>query len=263
MPVTITSSESDWPAIGAEENPPPANPEKSKLTFGLTEVTIAPTTIPGNKAKTIVDTRTASQYVDLTRVRERDYDYLSLLSSNTRQKLRRAYRRISDDGPLVLTEDVLSELASLHEAHWQERQANGAFNSEFLPRFHRRLVRERFGHGEIQLIRVSSNDHTVGCLYNFVYRGRVYYYQSGFNYALYRRSKPGLLTHVEAIVYNARQDYSTYEFLGGRSQYKMSLSTDAFELAWVRVQQRSHKLTVEHALARLKRRLSGSRQDEA
>ena len=61
----------------------------------------------------------------------------------------------------------------------QSRGQHGAFADPWFERFHRRLITSRIASGEIQLVRVRAGETTIGCLYNFVYNGRVLFYQSG------------------------------------------------------------------------------------
>ena len=89
----------------------------------------------------------------------------------------------------------------------------------------------------MQLLRITCGKKTLGCLYNFVSQGMVYYYQSGFNYPDFGRFKPGLVCHALAIPYNAAQGHKTYDFLVGDSQYKKSLSTHANQLVWCTIQK--------------------------
>ena len=77
-----------------------------------------------------------------------------------------------------------------------------AFASGFFADFHRALVTKQSDTGEIQLLRISAGKKLIGSLYNFVKNGRIYAYQSGFNYDPDPRLKPGLVSHCLAIEQN-------------------------------------------------------------
>ena len=107
-------------------------------------------------------------------------------------------------------------------------------------------------HDEIQLLRIKCENDTIGCLYNFIYKNNVYFYQSGINYNLDKRLKPGLIAHVEAILHNASKGHKIYDFLGGCSHYKKRLSTHYNRLAWIRLQKPLLKFRIEDVLKTFK-----------
>jgi len=215
--------------------------------------------------KTIINDDLLSPFVDLDMVRARDGDYLSLLSANTRSQIHRSYRLCEKNAPIRLevaldmrsAMDVYHELVSLHKDTWEKRNQDGAFSSDYLFEFHKQLIQSRFEYDEIQLLRIKSGEKTLGCLYNFVYKHRVYFYQSGMNYTLDKRLKPGLVAHAEAIGHNAAKGHKTYDFLGGGSRYKMSLATHHNRLIWVRLQKPLIKFRIENALITLRHLFAG------
>jgi len=232
-------------------------------------------TFPGTEAlenispyKTIVkdDGIVLSPFVDLDKVRERGGDYLSLLSANTRSQINRSCRLYAKNAPVRIevardtpsAMDIYQELIDLHEYTWTSRGQKGAFCSYFPCQFHRQLIQSRFEHDEIQLLRIRcGNNSTMGCLYNFVYKDHVYFYQSGINYNRDKRLKPGLVVHAEAIRYNAAAGHKVYDFLGGCSRYKMSMATHYNRLIWIRLQKPLLKFKIESALKRFKNCLAG------
>jgi hypothetical protein len=217
--------------------------------------------------RVIVDDDLESPYVDLEGVRAQAGDYLSLLSANTRSQINRSYRlcektariRLEVAGSIESALDIYREMVNLHEATWAGRNQQGAFCSDYLFEFHKQLILRRFAAGDIQLLRVKSGNETIGCLYNYLYRGHVYFYQSGINYDLDKRLKPGLIVHVEAIRYNAAAGHMIYDFLGGGTRYKMSLATHHNRLIWVRLQKPLLKFRIESALRKFKHILEGMR----
>lgn len=188
--------------------------------------------------KVITYRQLPSHYVDLSAIGETQDSYTMLLSQNTRSNIRQAIKRLSKLGPLRLIpacdpETALAvyvDLVGMHQESWKKRGLPGAFATDWFEDFHRSLIESRFTAGEMQLLRINCGEKTLGCLYNFVYQGVVYYYQSGFNYADFGRFKPGLVCHALAIPYNAALGHKTYDFLGGDSQYKKSLSTHTNQL---------------------------------
>ena len=139
---------------------------------------------------------------------------------------------------------MFDELVALHRQAWRDRGEAGAF-LPFVHDFHRRLIERRFAAGEIQLLRVRAGDTTVGCLYNFVSRGDVSFYQSGLAYETDGKLKPGLVCHALAIDHAARAGHRWYEFLAGQSRYKQSLAPDARALVWARIQKPRLRFALE------------------
>lgn len=209
---------------------------------------------------------TPSPFVDLEQVRAKG-DYLALLSSNTRSQIRRARRRMGACQLEVAAslEEALAiygELVALHAASWRARGQSGVFADPWFEQFHRRLIEQRFAHGEIQLVRLRSGETTIGCLYNLVANGRVLFYQSGLASFDDAVIKPGFLCHAAAIEHCAAAGHGVYDLLGGDARYKTSLATSSTELAWITVQRDRLRFAIEdrvrgwkHAVARFRKEI--------
>lgn len=206
--------------------------------------------------------RSPVYFVDLDAVRAKGY--LPLLSSNTRNQVRRAHKaagaialEVARDAAEAIA--IYDELRALHAAHWRERGQPGAFADPWADRFHRRLIATRFPAGEIQLLRVRAGGATVGCLYNFVWQGRVLQYQTGFRAPADARDKPGYVCHAAAIEHCATAGLAIYDFLAGDHRYKDSLSTGSGQLAWCKVQRPRWRFAIEDRLVELARRVRARR----
>jgi len=217
----------------------------------------------------IIEKSTASPYVDLEAVRQSSGGYLSLLSSNTRYQINRSYRGYNKKLGTMTCEvathleqayNIYTEMIELHQKCWQSRGELGAFASDYFRSFHRDLIRKRFDSGEIQLIKISCGQQTIGCLYSFVQNGQVSFYQSGFNYSADQHLKPGMISFTEAIKYNASQGHMTFDFLGGDSTYKARLSTHSNRLVWACIQKPLVKFRLESTLRCFKKILFGPKQ---
>jgi CelD/BcsL family acetyltransferase involved in cellulose biosynthesis len=204
-----------------------------------------------------------SPFVDLAQVRAAG-DYLPLVSANTRSQIRRARKRVGACELEVAAslDDAMAiydELVALHTASWRARGGPGVFADPWFDRFHRRLIRQRFAHGEIQLARLRTESATIGCLYNFISSGRVLFYQSGLAAFDDPVIKPGLLCHAAAIAHCAAGGHEVYDLLGGNARYKTSLATGATELSWLCVQRARLRFAIEdrvrawsHAVSRMR-----------
>lgn len=187
--------------------------------------------------------KSSAPYVDLDKVRSHELDYLRLLSQNKRSQIRRSIKEYEKTGEINVAEaadkaqahQYFEELVMLHQQEWHRRNKAGAFSNAFLLRFHTDLIDSRFDLGEIQIMKIFNPQMTIGILYNFVYRGKIYFYQSGFNYLPGNVYRPGLVSHYRAVIRNAERGFSTYEFMAGDADYKFSLSTDSRQMYWVKL----------------------------
>jgi hypothetical protein len=185
--------------------------------------------------------------------------YLSRLGRNTRQAIRRAIRLYEGrDGPLrfALARDLgealdyLERLKRLHQVYWQGRGQPGAFASRDFEAFHHRLIRSAFPEGAIQLCRITAGEREIGYLYNFLWRQRLYSYQSGFLYDEDGRFKPGLVSHYMAVENAIRNGISVYDFLAGDNQQKRSLSTRSERMVWINLSKKRRTIFVWKRVAR-------------
>ncbi len=206
-----------------------------------------------------IDRESRAPFVDLDAVRERG-DYAALLGASTRSQLRRARRIVgaldvefAEDACSAL--DIYGELMRLHARRWQAVGQRGAFADPWFERFHRGLILARLPHGEIQLVRVRAGGATLGCLYNFVYAGRVLFYQCGLAAFDDPHVKPGYLCHAVAIEHAARAGCAIYDLLGG-GEYKERLATGTSQLVWLRVQRPLARFALEDYIVAARRRSS-------
>lgn len=207
--------------------------------------------------------RKRSDFVNLDSVRRSGGDYIATLSRNTRYQIRRALKLYEGQGPVSVEAastpaealGYFEALKRLHQTYWVGRGQPGSFANPFFEQFHRALIEDRFAEEEVQLLRLAAGDAEIGYLYNFVKDGRVYAYQSGFDYRPDAKLKPGLVSHYLAIEYNMGKSHNIYDFMAGEGQHKQSLSSDSTELTWLVLQRDRPKYRLERALRRAKNRL--------
>jgi len=219
----------------------------------------------------------ASHYVDLSQLRKEGLDFEEVLSSNIRGQLRRSRRLYeqtlglcSIHSALTCEEamEILGRLSRLHQVTWQNRRRPGVFASPKFARFHRRLIENVFDHNRVLLLEMCAGREAVGATYSFLFRGRIYFYQSGFQYTSDGRLKPGLLTHYLAIRHYLEQpEIKEYDFLAGDSQYQRSLATATRSLQWIVVRRPTAPSLLFRGLRRVKRTYvetfgKGSREDQ-
>ncbi len=212
--------------------------------------------------------RKSSWVVDLDAVRASGKSYLDTLSANTRYQIRRSLRIYEKRGPLVAKRaesqqeamEFIAGLKSLHQHYWQSRGEPGGFGYPFFERFHRALVADCLERGTIGFVRVSAGDFVIGYVSNFVHRGHVYQYLTGFSYEDDAKIKPGLVSHYLCIERHLREGARVYDFMAGDYRYKNSLGTPGTEIFHLVLQRATPMLVTERALRRLKSALLAPRQ---
>jgi CelD/BcsL family acetyltransferase involved in cellulose biosynthesis len=201
-----------------------------------------------------------SFHVDLDGLRRSGRSYEHVLSANTRAQIRRSLERYERRATVRIdlatdvasAEGLLDELIDRHQVTWHARGQPGAFAVPRKVAFHRALVRRGVARGTVHLLRVSAGD-TIGVFYNFVHRGKVYFYQSGLQYESDTHLQPGLVSHYCAIQHYFRAGLSDYDFLAGDSRYKRSLSTGSRPLVWATFSRHSPRLAAIELLRRARR----------
>ncbi len=93
----------------------------------------------------------------------------------------------------------------------------------FFELFQRRLIEVALPHGTVEIMKVAAGSDVIGYVYNLVYRGHVYAYQTGINYEDDARLKPGLVSHCLCIERHYNDGNSIYDFMAGEARYKASL----------------------------------------
>jgi hypothetical protein len=201
-----------------------------------------------------------SYYVDLAALRASGMSYESVLGRTHRKHLRQNIRyhselgdlRLECAGDLPTALSMLDELAELSQRRWESQGRRGVFSSPRFVAFHRALVTKCHPRGEVQMLRLTVGQETVGLVYNLIHRGKVYFYQCGYRYSEDRRLSPGILTLSRAIQYCLEAGFDHYDFLSGDTQYKRDLSTGSRQLVWATFRRPGPKLRLLKTLRRYK-----------
>ena len=208
---------------------------------------------------TILEREDDSFFVDLQKIRDNEMDYFKILSSHRRKQIRRSIREYEKNGEIQVKSassvydalSMLKNLAKLNNERWEKRGTPGAFSNRYLCEFHKSLIQECFNNNEIQILHIFTAHSTIGYLYNFIYQNRILCYQCGFKYLPHNTFRPGLVAHSLAVQFNAKINYTAYDFLAGDTQYKRTLSTNSNKIIWANIQRKKTRFWVEKQLKRL------------
>src|SRR5205823_1776515 len=135
--------------------------------------------------------------------------YVRRLSANDRRYLLRSLRDFDAwAGPdvqigRVTTPAELEEgkriLARLHAERWAAAGRAGVFRKSRFAAFHDAVLPQLLAEGALELIWLQARGEPLAALYNFVWNGKVYNYQSGRKVDLPRGLRPGIVLHARAI----------------------------------------------------------------
>jgi CelD/BcsL family acetyltransferase involved in cellulose biosynthesis len=184
--------------------------------------------------------------------------YLASLTSAGRYLLTRSLRDLDEwaKGDLEL-HDVRNSseldqgkqiLKRLHGERWGAEGRSGAFVSPRFAAFHDEVMPLLLAAGALELLWLTVRGDPIAIVYNIVWNGKVYFYQSGRKIDVPKGVRPGIVIHAHAIRRAIAAGRREYDFLGGASRYKVQLATAARPLLRVRA-VRSPRLELAHSTA--------------
>lgn len=165
-------------------------------------------------------------------------DYLRALGSSSRYIVTRSLRELDawagSDGWELRRATNESELAdgmlalrALHAERWGAEGHAGVFASQRFARFHEDVM-PRFLRGadgvSLDLAWLVVRGEPIAAAYNLVYRGKLYFYQSGRKMVLPKAVRPGIAMHALGIRRSIESGLREYDFLAGASRYKRDLA---------------------------------------
>jgi CelD/BcsL family acetyltransferase involved in cellulose biosynthesis len=171
-------------------------------------------------------------------------EYLRLLSPARRYYVRRtlrAFERWAGGTSAVHRATTRAELdegrrllIALHHRRWEGRGA-GVFHSPHFVAFHEAVLPQLLDAGALELLWLTARGQPVAALYNIVWDGKVYFYQSGREPDLPANVRPGIVLLARAIEGAIRAGRREFDFLAGRSYYKTQLALAERPVVKVRV----------------------------
>ena len=200
---------------------------------------------------------------NLDSIKGENRQYLATLNANTRYQINRSvrlYEQLHGEIKYKLAEGVDEALALFHEAgkyHVLRWQDSGFNNREFIL-FHENLIRQSVENDAVNLMKITSGETIIAILYFHLVGRDVYFYLQGINYESDPKLKPGLVAHALATQYYLDKGMRKYDYMGGYSQYKCQLSTQAEDLVTLCIQKSSWKFSVENAVRKIKQIFTGA-----
>lgn len=151
--------------------------------------------------------------------------YLSSLSANRRQVLRRRERNLERDHVVALTDygpenlaDGWRHLVELHERRWAAG-GGGTFSDPRVERLHRAFAEQLARRGQLWLTTLDLDGVPAAAWYGFADRDTVYFYQSGRD-PRWDDKSVGVALMVKMIRRAIEGGYRRFDFLRGDEGYK-------------------------------------------
>lgn len=170
-------------------------------------------------------------------------------SSSFRRKVKQDRRTFAaNDGSVQIIKNTeagleafekgFATLKRLHQARWTSRGKPGVFASEKFTRFHRLLAPKALRRGWLRLYIAAQQGEAFAAIYNFIYNGRAYYYQSGLQVNAGKLISPGVLLQSFAIEDAIHSGLREYDFLKGEpGSYKSKWADQTRDIVQVRLAQ--------------------------
>ncbi|NES80957.1 MAG: GNAT family N-acetyltransferase [Moorea sp. SIO2B7] len=149
------------------------------------------------------------------------------VSSNTRQKIRRFFRKIETSDEFYLTQVDADNLQShieillkFWESRWRKQKGN---ECDVIINSVRAICLHCFKHNCLYLPVLWQGDRPLGAIANFVdvERKSMLFVITGRDRS-WNNPPPGLILHAEAIRYAIKNGFKVYDFLRGNEEYKYS-----------------------------------------
>lgn len=196
--------------------------------------------------------------VPLEKLRQEGKNYLQSLTRNTRYQINRSLRLYESEGEVILERaetptQALDMFESISEHHIRRWGKDSGFRNPQFVDFHQQLIHRLWDKDIIDLWHLRVGDRSLSYFYNFVYRGKVYFYLSAVCEAADPKHKPGLLGHALSIQHYLDTGKDFYDFMGGDERYKKSLARKTETLYRFSLQRDALSLQVERMLRRVKR----------
>lgn len=148
------------------------------------------------------------------------------LGKEVRSTLKRRTRRLLETGvepQLVESADdmqtALESLFKLHQKRWTLRGLKGNFRQDPVRAFHSEAARLFLEKGDLRLYLLRVDGSAIASLYCFRFKGRVFYYQAGFDPEWASKS-PGTVLMGYGIQQSIAEGMTEFDFLRGLEPYK-------------------------------------------
>ena len=154
-------------------------------------------------------------------------ELLKKLKPNIRNSLKYRTKRIESGSGIVFRshgeQDPLKKdidaLFDLHDIRFRAKKAKSAFQGKLLRMFHYDVAEQFSKKGWLKLCFLERENRQIAALYAFKYRGRMYYYQSGFD-PEWSKWAPGTVLMGYCMRESIKEGVREFHYLRGGEGYK-------------------------------------------
>jgi CelD/BcsL family acetyltransferase involved in cellulose biosynthesis len=158
------------------------------------------------------------------------------LKRKTRKFDRDLNHRILTISDLSDLEGSLENLFDLHKKRRNHQLQLGQFRSEDSKQLFRNLSYDLFKRGWLKVVFLLVDDQKVACLYNFEFKNRAYFYQSGLDpNPKFAKYSLGYIILAFTIKEALESGIKEYDFLSGNEDYKKE---------WTRVYRSLYRIRI-------------------
>lgn len=232
-----------------------SSPEWQELVVGMADANaIADFSTLASHRDIIFDDKGYS--LDYTNIDSPEHYLQSVLSRNTRQKIKQSEKLLIKEGALslhVLTqaEDKIkhvNNISRLHINRWQKTETPSGFtNLNFY-----NMIIDLLRQSNTEVIFLAQNEISLGYLIFFIHGDKAYFYLSALASHRNNKVKLGMLLHQKAITHYLQSGFTSYDFLAGDARYKKSLVNREYTQQMVSVFRPSVLLLCEEYLKKSK-----------
>ncbi|MGF1833474.1 GNAT family N-acetyltransferase [Photobacterium sanguinicancri] len=202
-----------------------------------------------------------SYQVDLQLIQSQNQTAIESLSKSARKQIRRSIKKYECCEPIKLETAKTCEQALVlfdkakhnHLKRWGGERGQSGFANPVFVQFHQAFIRHNFSSGLINIHGFSVDDKDIGIIYNFHFKGVVYFYLSSLAYNDDPQLKPGLVAHYLLIEQALKAGMKEYDFMGGEARYKQTFANRQHQLAIIEYHQPHFALSLQNMARGAKR----------
>ncbi|MFT6071525.1 MAG: hypothetical protein ACJARD_001082 [Alphaproteobacteria bacterium] len=203
-----------------------------------------------------------SAAVDLQHLRDDNLECNHYFSKSLRYTIRRSTKEYEKQfgsiqferaDNVTQAQNWFQELGKLNQIRFQSKNQKSAWDYPNLVQMNRVFINRQFSSGNVEIVRLRAGTTTIGYLYNFVYRGVVYFYMSGIRYEKSNLFAPGLMIHEHTIYDHFNNKNTIYDFMAGDQSYKYRLGKHSLDMHHFTITKKGFMLKCVHLLSCLKK----------
>lgn len=212
-----------------------------------------------------------SALVDFEPIRSQNLHYDEHFSKSLKNEISRSEKlytqkygtlKLEKPGNVTQAHNWFQELGKLNKSRFEKKNLKSAWDYPDLLCMHRAFLNRQFSCGTADIIRLCAGTTPIGYLYNFIYRGVVYFYMCGFRFEDDNKFKPGILTHYYALDYYFKKNLKSYDFMAGDQPYKYRMATDTSDVFYLTITKKDLKFKIISAFQSLKNFLKGEKPQQ-